>query len=276
MSESSSLARRFRTLAGKTVVITGSSRGIGRETAHLCVEAGARVVIHGRNETKLQAVAESLRAKGGTVSTVVGDICDPATSQALKRAADEHTGCDILINNAGTSMRGAFGDIKTDVLESVMRTNVIGASLSTQAFFQDLLSRSGSVLFVSSVSGMRGFPGISIYSAAKMALTALAQSIRAETANTGLHVGIIYVGFTENDPDKEIYNADGSVMHSKRKHDMTQRDVAAEILSMICKRKYRRILTPKGWLLLTLDRLAPRLVDRIINRSGGRFHSLAK
>lgn len=267
---------RFSFLSGKTVVITGSSRGIGRETAHICVEAGARVVIHGRNEAKLNEVAAALLEKGGVVRTVVGDICDPQTAVDLKQAADELSGCDILINNAGTSMRGPFSDIRADVLESVMRTNVIGSAVSTQTFLSDLISVRGSVIFVSSVSGMRGFPGISIYSAAKMALTALAQSIRAETSATGLHVGIMYVGFTENDPDKEIYNADGSIMHSKRKHDMTQRDVAAEILLLAGRRKYRRILTPKGWLLLTLDRLAPRLVDHIINRSGGRFHSLLK
>jgi short-subunit dehydrogenase len=276
MSNTSSPSRRFRNLAGKTVVITGSSRGIGRETAHLCVEAGARVVIHGRNETKLNEVAQALREKGGSVRVVTGDICDTATATALRDAADELSGCDILINNAGTSMRGAFGDIQVDVLESVMRTNVIGSSIATQVFLPHLLQNRGSVVFVSSVSGMRGFPGISIYSAAKMALTALAQSVRAETSGSGLHVGIIYVGFTENDPDKEIYKADGSVMHSKRKHDMTQRDVAAEVLFMADRRKDRRILTSKGWLLLILDRLAPRIVDTIINRSGGRFHSLLK
>ncbi|MFP4509104.1 MAG: SDR family NAD(P)-dependent oxidoreductase [Spirochaetota bacterium] len=276
MSNTSSLSRRFRNLAGKTVVITGSSRGIGRETAHLCVEAGARVVLHGRNEAKLNDVAQALREKGGSVRVVVGDICDPATATALRNAADELSGCDILINNAGTSMRGAFGDIQVDVLESVLRTNVIGSSVATQAFLPHLIQNRGSVVFVSSVSGMRGFPGISIYSAAKMALTALAQSIRAETSGTGLHVGILYVGFTENDPDKEIYNADGSVMHSKRKHDMTQRDVAAEVLFVADRRKNRRILTSKGWLLLVLDRLAPWIVDTIINRSGGRFHSLLK
>ena len=263
---------------GHTVVITGSSSGIGRETALRFAAGGARIVLHGRNEEKLKAVAARVREVAGAEAEhdhpqiVTGDISEPSTSKKLMEAAAKLGGATVLINNAGMSMRGAFGDVSPEVFSQVCETNVVGSALATQALYEQLIAHRGSVVFVSSVAGMTGFPGVSIYAAAKMALSALAESLRAELHGSGVHVGVIHLGFTENDPDKRILSADGSAMSLTRKSDMTQAQAAAAIERMVRRRREKVVLTRKGHLLSFVQRISPRLVTAIIRRSGGSIH----
>lgn len=260
---------------GKTVIVTGSTRGIGRETAKAFAESGATVVVHGRSTAGVEPVAADLRGRTtAAVHAVAGDITDSSTAESLSAMADSLGGCDILINNAGTSMRGRFSDISAEVFKSVLQTNLVGAALVTQALLPTIIEKKGSVIFMSSVSGMRGFPGISIYSAAKMALSALSESLRAELANTAVHIGIIYAGYTENDEEKSIFGADGRLIRVSRPYDMTQRQVADAIMKAVAKRKRQVTLTGKGKLLRLANYLAPRLVGAIVRRSGGRFHQM--
>ncbi len=260
---------------GRTVIVTGSTRGIGRETAAAFASSGATVVVHGRNTGKVEEIAEELRSRtGGTIHTVAGDVTEVSTAEALRAKAEELGGCDVLINNAGTSMRGRFADIQPEVFKSVLQTNLVGASVITQSLLPLITGARGSVVFMSSVSGMRGFPGISIYSAAKMGLSALSESLRAELVGTGVHVGIVYAGYTQNDTQKSILGADGKAIHVNRPHDMTQQEVAEAIVKMVAKRKGEMTLTGKGKLLHVCNRLAPRFVGEIVRRSGGTFHQM--
>lgn len=259
---------------GATAVVTGSSAGIGRETAMLFAALGADIVLHGRNEEKLAGVAVSVEQFGVRCLRVAGDISDPRTSEQLADAAAQLGGCSILINNAGMSMRGAFSSIAPEVFSNVCETNIVGSSLSTQALLPQIVASRGSIVFVSSVSGMTGFPGISIYAAAKMALAGLAEALRGELRGSGVHVGVIYLGFTENDSDKQILSADGSKITLSRKADMSQAETAFAIERMVAKRRERVVLTAKGHLLSLVSRISPRLVSAIIRRSGGRFHQM--
>ena len=260
---------------GKTVIVTGSSRGIGRETARAFADEGAAVVVHGRNTAKLDEVTTYLgRDATGEIRTVAGDVTDTATAEALRAEAEALGGCDILINNAGTSMRGRFVDITPEVFKSVLQTNLVGASVITQSLLPMIIEARGSVVFMSSVSGMRGFPGISIYSAAKMGLSGLTESLRAELADAGVHVGIVYAGYTQNDEQKSIFGPDGQPIRVTRPHDMTQREVAGAVVSTVVKRRNEVTLTGKGKLLRFCNRVAPRLVGEIVRRSGGRFHQM--
>ncbi len=260
---------------GKTVIVTGSTRGIGRETAAAFAKEGATIIIHGRDTQKLDEVSREIgRRTSATIHTVAGDVADASTAEALRREAEAAGGCDILINNAGASMRGRFADISPEVFKSVLDTNLVGTSVITQSLLPLIIEARGSVVFMSSVSGMRGFPGISIYSAAKMALSALCESIRAELTGTGVHVGIVYAGYTENDTHKSIFGADGKPIQVNRPHDMSQREVAEAIVKMVKRRKNEVTLTGKGKLLHMCNRIAPRLVGEIVRRSGGRFHQM--
>lgn len=264
------------TFTGKTVVVTGSSRGIGRETALAFAESGATVVLHGRDAAALEEVASMLVARtSATVRSVAGDIADTATAERLRDTAAALGGCDVLINNAGASMRGRFAEISPAVFKAVMRTNLVGASIVTQTLLPMIIAARGSIVFMSSVSGMRGFPGISIYSAAKMGLTALSESLRAELAHDGVHIGIIYAGYTENDAQKSVFGPDGRPIRVHRPYDMTQRDLAAAVVHTVVKRRNEVTLTAKGKLLRACNRLAPGLTREIIRRSGGRFHQMS-
>lgn len=260
-------------LAGRVALITGSSRGIGRETALLFGESGAIVVLNGRDEAKLAGTAELLHERGFAVSTAPGDVTDAEQCHALvERVLGEYGRLDILVNNAGISMRGAFGELDPAVIESVSRTNLVGAAFPTR-FAVDAITRSrGSIVFISSLAGVRGFGGVSVYSAAKMALTGLAESLHAELAPAGVHVGVLFVAFTENDPDKTVMGADGKPVRISRKASITQRQVAHEVLRMITRRRRKVYMTAAGKYLAFMQRYFPRLTDAVILRSRGRIH----
>ncbi|HUX11767.1 MAG TPA: SDR family oxidoreductase [Spirochaetia bacterium] len=263
-----------RPFSDRVVVITGSSRGIGRETAIAFGRAGARVVINGRDAERLEKTAAQLRAEGIEVEAVAADIARGSDAARLISAAKARFGhIDVLVNNAGVSMRGLFSELVPEVVETVVRTNITGAVVPTVAAMNELRERRGSIIFVSSLAGVHGFPNVSIYSAAKMALTGLAQSLDAELAGSGVHVGLIFLGFTENDPDKSILAADGREIIVKRRHQMSQSQAAQEIVKLTVRRRRQRVLTPPGRLLYLAAHVAPVLVRAVLRRSGGRIHA---
>jgi NAD(P)-dependent dehydrogenase (short-subunit alcohol dehydrogenase family) len=264
-----------RRLAGKTAVITGSSRGIGRETARLLAGLGCRVVLNGRSPDALERARREIASAGAAVVAVAGDVGDAPAAEALIRAAVESFGgVDILINNAGISMRGGFDRLAPQVLQQVVQTNILGALYPTLYALPELEKRRGSVLFVSSLAGLHGLPMVSVYSLSKMALTGLAQSLRAEVGHRGVHVGIVHVGFTENDPDKRVLAADGSLQPITRASHSTQRQAAGRIVAALLRRRYRTVLTPAGKLFALAARFFPAAVDRVMSRVARSSHSM--
>ncbi len=260
-------------LAGTVALITGSSRGIGRQTALLFAERGATVVLNGRNEAKLAETAELLRSRGYSATSVTADVTNADQCRAMiTRVIAQHGRLDILVNNAGISMRGAFAQLDPGVIESVTSTNLLGAALPTRFAVEAITEARGSIVFVSSLAGVRGFAGVSIYSAAKMALTGLAEALHAELAPSGVHVGVVFVAFTENDPDKTVMGVDGAPVRVSRKASTTQRQVAEEILRTIVRRRRKTYMTAAGKYLVFMQRLFPRITDAIILRSHGRIH----
>jgi short-subunit dehydrogenase len=260
--------------AGRVVVITGSSRGIGRETAFQFGRAGASVVINGRNRERLEQTAVALQAAGIAVTACAGDVTRGSDAEALVAAARDRFGrMDVLVNNAGVSMRGPFRSLSPEVVDTIVRTNISGAVVPTVAALPEIEKSRGSVVFISSLAGVHGFPNVSIYSAAKMALSGLAHAIEAELAGSGVHVGLIYLGFTENDPDKKILSADGAQITVRRRYQMSQERAAACILRLVARRRRQMVLTATGRLLYLFDRVAPVLVRAVLRRSGGRIHS---
>lgn len=262
---------------GNVVVVTGSSKGIGRETARAFAQVGAHVILNARNEDRLTALQQELHEEGLSAGAYAGDITVAEEAKALIEYAASFNGkIDVLINNAGLSMRGPFEETAPEVIESVTRVNVLGAALPTRYAVPYLKHSRGSVVFVSSLAGVHGFPGVAVYSAAKMALTGFSQSLRAELAGSGVHVGLIWVSFTENDPDKEIYSASGEPMHIRRSWKTSQSDVALALLRFVARRRKEYAMTTQGKLFVLLNRLFPRLVRTIIHRSGGAVHRYRK
>jgi len=267
-----------RTVQEKVAVITGSSMGIGKATARLLASQGAKVVINGRTESRLEQAKREFEQVGFEVLAVTADISTQAGASLLITETIKHFGqIDILINNAGMSARGYFEEIDPEVLERMLQINVMGCLHPTKAALPYLESAQGSIVFVSSVAGIRGLPETGIYCATKMALTAMAESLKVELSDKVIHVGIIYVGITENDPGKRVIDKDGSYLLLKdRKQRNTQKpeDVAQAILRMIEKRQFKKILTFLGKLNAMANVLFPRLVDRVLIRSKEKIRRL--
>ena len=154
-----------------------------------------------------------------------------------------------------------------EVLEAMVHINFLGSAYMTYYALPHITGQKGSIIFTSSLVALHGVPKVAGYAAGKGALTAYTESLRAEVSSKGVHIGIIYVGFTENDPKKVIYSADGSLIPlSKRKNAHTQQDVARYMLKMIKRRKKRMVLTPLGHFSSFLYRFFPNLSDWIIAR----------
>ena len=221
----------------KVVLITGSARGIGRETARLALAAGAKVVLNGRNAKALEATRQALGFPDRTLA-IAADLSRPEEAESLVATTlATWARVDVLINNAGLSMRGGFAELSDETIRTMVDSNFLSAVWTTRAALPALRESRGRVLFVSSLAGLRGFPGVSLYSASKMALTALHESLRAEERHRGVAFGLAYLAFTENDPDKTVLGADGRPFRHQRRWILTQAQTAASLLDAVARRR---------------------------------------
>ena len=249
----------------KVALISGGSRGVGFALARQLVERGARVVISARTERRLLASQKKLKEQGGEVEAVVGDVGKWEDARKMvERAIEKFGRLDILINNAGVSMRGEFAQLAPEVCERVVATNLMGSIYLSRAGIKYLKESQGHLVFISSIAGLFGLPGASIYCASKGGLKGLCESLRIELALDGVHIGIVYLGFTEHDPEKRILLADGSLAPPDRPAHHTQDYSARLILKMIEKRKPALVMTPIGKLGYYMNRFFPGLVERLI------------
>lgn len=263
---------------GLRVLITGSNRGIGRETARCFAERGASVALNGRDAERLRRVEAELTGAGFRVFAVPGDISDPEQAEAVVLESVRLLGgLDVLVNNAAVSMRGRFEDVTFPVVDRVIRTNVMGTMMMTVHALPHIRESRGSVVIVSSLVGLWGLPLVSVYSASKMALSALAQSLRTELLGTGVHVGIVHVGLTQHDDDKAILAADGSPYPlAARPGASPQVRVAKAIYRMVRRRRKRMVLTAAGHVLDAMVRISPRLATFLIGTATARVNRIAR
>ncbi len=260
---------------GKVAIVTGSSRGIGKATAALLAAKGATLVLNGRNRERLKLAEQDIRPLARQCLAVCADISTPEGARHLiNETLKAFDRIDILINNAGVSMRGNFSMLSPDVFPVVLETNVLGAIYPSLFALSHLRETRGSLLFISSLAGIRGLPGLSVYCASKMALRALTETLRIEEAANGIHVGLIYVPFTENEAGKETIGADGFPVPlgpRSGKGVTSIKEVAAAVEKNIRHRRYITILTPLGRLTYVLQTLVPGLVEWFILKNLKKF-----
>ncbi|MGB0179172.1 MAG: SDR family oxidoreductase [Flavobacteriales bacterium] len=267
-------------LTDKVVVVTGSSRGIGKAIAIACAQRGAAVVLNGRNQERLASAKAAVEEHTSRVHVVCGDVSDPKEGRRLIEEAVATFGrLDLLVNNVGVSMRGAVADLQPEVFQTVFASNVFGTVNPTIPAIPELRKTKGSIIFISSLAGIRGLPSLSAYCSSKMALRALAESIRIEEHAHGIHVGLIQVGITEIEHNKETIAADGSlqVLQDRAKGKVqTTEQVALAVLDNLRKRTFITTLTAIGKLNAFLQPRAPMLVERIILNSLDKFAEKSK
>jgi short-subunit dehydrogenase len=247
----------------KVVFITGSSKGIGKVTAIELLKQGAKVIINGRNEKVLSETAKTLSEYGGELMEIAADVSETnACEKAVNKIIERFGRLDILILNAGLSSFGLIEDTGDETLESVIKVNTLGPFIGVRTALPHIKKSKGSIVFISSLAGLQGIPHSAVYSMSKMALTAMAQSLKTELTGQNVHVGIIYVGFTQNDPNKMAIGPDGTVRPIQDRPawvQQTPEKVAKLILRNIKRRKFKSTLSKMGKITAFGTRYLPRL-----------------
>jgi short-subunit dehydrogenase len=184
----------MRSLAGKVIVITGASSGIGAATSLACAKLKARLVLVARRRERLSEVAEAVRRSGGEALAVPLDVTDAAAADAMVRAAVAAWGrIDVLVNNAGRGLLAPFEETTPEELRQLMELNVISVMRLSQAVLPVMRRQgSGHLINISSIAGRRATPWRSAYSATKFALGGFSESLRQELRGTGIHVSLVY------------------------------------------------------------------------------------
>jgi NAD(P)-dependent dehydrogenase (short-subunit alcohol dehydrogenase family) len=187
-------------IAGKRILITGASSGIGRATALALSDRGAALALAARRRDRLQAVAAQIAAAHPGSARPVVVPCDVTDADqvcgAVEAAAAQLGGLDVLINNAGVSVYGSASRTTVRDYRDVFEVNFFGPLLGMRAAFPHLAA-GGVIVNVVSAAGLRGVPYLAAYSASKAALAALGQSLRAEMAADGVRVVNLYPGYTD-------------------------------------------------------------------------------
>jgi NAD(P)-dependent dehydrogenase (short-subunit alcohol dehydrogenase family) len=170
-------------MSNQVALITGASRGLGRALAAGLAREGYALITDARNAAALETAAEDIRAAGGTVTALPGDVTDPAHRAALRRAAEQAGRLDLLVNNAGTlgaSPLPALADYPADELRAAFEANVIAPIALTQLMLPLLRAHGGAVLNITSDAAVEAYAGWGGYGAAKAALEQASNVLAAE------------------------------------------------------------------------------------------------
>lgn len=255
----------------KVVIVTGGSSGIGRSLALAFGALGSKVVITGRNKTNLIEVSNELSQMGVDNLVVVADVSLESDNQRMaQEVIDRFGSIDILINNAGVTMRALFEDAQTEVFRKVMDINFFGALYAIKYCLPHIKKTSGSIVGVSSVAGYRGLPVRSGYSASKFAMNGFLEALRAELLNTGVHVLTVCPGFTKSNIRLAAIGKDGEITGETVRNEeqmMSSDEVANRIIKAIIHRKNEVIISSLGFWTVWLNKLFPRLVDKLVVRA---------
>lgn len=258
----------------KVVIITGASSGIGLATAHEFAKIGAKVVLAARDFEKIKNIEECLTQNGYTALAVKTDVTVIEDCKNLvEKTVKKYGKIDILINNAGISMRSLFIDSDIEVLKKLMDVNFWGTVYCTKFALPYLINSKGSLVGVSSVAGFHGLPGRSGYSASKFAMHGFLETLRIENLKNGLHVMILSAGFTKSEIRKRALTSNGEPQgYTPRNEEkmMMPEEVAKAMIKAIKKKKRNKILTLEGQLIALCQRIIPRVVDK------GAYNKLAK
>jgi len=253
--------------SNKVVAITGGTDGIGRALIDALVPLGAKVATCGRNYDKLY----SLQMQYANV-LLHAVVCDVSREQDcrdfINSTIENFGGIDILINNAGISMRALVADADVDVIRKVMDVNFFGAVYCTKHALPSILQRNGTIVGVSSIAGYRGLPGRSGYSASKFALQGWLESLRTELYDKKVNVMWVCPGFTTSNIRNAALNEKGQE-HGESAMDegkmMSAKECADHILHAVEKGKRSLVLTFNGLRTVFLNKFFPRFADKMVH-----------
>lgn len=248
------------------VIVTGASRGIGREAALAFARKGAKVVLASRTIARMEELAKEIQGIGSEALIVPCDVSvEQDCKQMASKAIDRFGRVDVLVNNAGFGHYAAIENLETKDLEKIFLTNLYGALWCTQGVLPHMKSRrSGHIVNISTVISKRSIPYMTAYCMTKFAMNAFDEGLRLELRPFGIGVTLLCPGLTSTDFQT---NADkiGYAPPLRSKGGMPASKVGRAILRAVERNRRRVALTFSGKLLLCLQRLSPTLTDELMH-----------
>ncbi|HEX4957893.1 MAG TPA: SDR family oxidoreductase [Lacibacter sp.] len=265
-------------LKGKIVAITGGSEGIGKALVELALQSGAKVATCSRNHDKLYQLQTQYAGKPLHV-----EVADVSKEADCKHFIDSTIkffgGIDILINNAGISMRAELKEADAAVIKKVMDINFFGTVYCTRFALDSIISRKGTIVGVSSVAGYRGLPGRTGYNASKFAMQGFLEALRVEMMHTGVNVMWVCPGFTASNIRNAALQKDGSSQGFSTLDEsklMTAEQCASITFAAIGKRKRTLVYTFEDKRTIFLTKFFPKLTDKLVYKFFYKNNELVK
>ena len=225
-------------------------------------------MITGRQHPPLRLVSQELSEAGIAHLALVADVSVRADNERVVHETLARFGrLDVLINNAGISMRALFVETDPEVLRTVMDINFFGTVYATHYALPHLLKTGGSIVGISSIAGYRGLPVRSGYSASKFAMNGFLEALRTELLHEGVHVLTACPGFTTSNIRFTALGKDGEVKGETMRDEgqmMSAEEVADRILAATVARRRSLVLTTQGKLTVFLNKWFPSLMDRLV------------
>ncbi|HEY6063537.1 MAG TPA: SDR family oxidoreductase [Chitinophagaceae bacterium] len=250
----------------KVVVVTGGTEGIGKALVAALIEQGAKVATCGRNHDKLYRLQTEFPS--ANLHTTVTDVSSENDCRRfMETTIKVFGGIDILINNAGVSMRALLKEANVDVIRKVMDINFYGTVYCTKYALDSIIARKGTIVGVSSIAGYRGLPGRSGYSASKFAVQGWLEAIKTELMADDVHVMWVCPGFTTSNIRNAALNKDGSEHGSTPMDEgkmMSAEECARHILHAVRKKKRTLVLTFTGKRTVFMQKFFPKLSDKLV------------
>lgn len=255
-------------MQNKVVVITGASTGIGYACAEAFGIAGASIVLAARSTEALQAALLQLQQKNIPCIAVPTDVSiESDCKNLISKAVEAYGQIDVLVNNAGISMRALFIDVDLDVLKKLMDVNFWGTVYCSKYALPYLIKSKGSLVGISSVSGKKGVPARTGYAASKFAMEGFLESVRIENLYKDLHVLVVSPGFIATGIRQSSLTSDGSAQKDSPRNEaamMTPKTAATAIVKATVHRKRDLVLTSQGRLVVLLDKFFPSFMDKMV------------
>lgn len=254
--------------SNKVVIITGGSEGIGKALVDAFLQMGAKVATCGRNYDKLYLLQSQYSGKPLMIHTA--DVSkEQDCIHFIQLVIQQFGTIDVLINNAGVSMRSLVAEVELDTLRKVMDINFWGTVYCTKLALPYIIKNSGTVVGVSSIAGYRGLPGRSGYSASKYAVHGWLESLRTELLSSGANIMWVCPGFTISNIRNAALNSKGNVQGESFMSEgkmMPADKCAVYIINAILKRKRTLVLTFQGKQTVFLNRFLPSLADKLVHK----------
>lgn len=263
--------------AGRRIILTGASEGIGRALALALAREGASVALAARDAERLESLASECRALGGQAIAVATDVTsehdlDWLVAETLRAFG----GIDVLIHNAGITMWSRFDALADlSIFERLLEVNYLAPVRLTALALPHLKQSRGLIVAVASLAGLTGVPERSAYAGSKHAMIGFFESLRIELDGSGVDVSIVAPDFVKSEIHKRAIGPDGQPLGSSpmmQSKIMTAEDCAARIVRAIARRERLAIMSARGRLGRWLKVIAPRAIDRIAARAIRQRH----